>query len=122
MSSVVIIRGNPKYHKEAFTFYRDLEQFLIALDFYVSWDDGVEYTKPPKADVWIGYSRGIDRLRFACASTKTIGIGGIWDTSVNHPQDNTIEIKSGKITPNKYHFILAKEMKKKKKKLLNSTL
>ena len=117
--TVVIIKGNVKYASEAEFFYSDLCNFLTTLKLQVSFDDGVEYTSPPKADIWIGYSRGIDRLRFASKKTQTIAIGGEWESAINHPQDNTVfSDQLSPVIPNKYHFILSEEMKKKLKKLV----
>jgi hypothetical protein len=92
----VIITGNPKYlalhQQEANKFYSDIAYFLMNMGYEVYYDPGEPYTTPPSADIWVGHSRGIGRLRFAPGGTKTIGFGGrtrpddMWQT-VNHPED-----------------------------------
>ena len=48
---------------------------LIAKGFWVKFNDGKEYTSPNiRAKVWIGHSRGIDRLRFAPDTVQTIAL------------------------------------------------
>jgi len=109
MKTAVIIKGNPRYienNKRADLFYEDLKNFLISLNFKVSFDSGEPYTQPNKADVWIGHSRGADRLRFADPEIKTISIGSTIENSINNKLDNFNEKE-----PNDFHFILSDEMK-----------
>ena len=64
--TAVIIKGNPKFidnNKDADSFYEEIKSFLEDLGFEVSFDKGEPYTSPDKADLWIGHSRGADRLR-----------------------------------------------------------
>ncbi len=129
--TAVIIKGNPALvngNVRADTFYADLKTFLESLDFEVSFDAGEPYTTPPKADVWIGHSRGSDRLRFALPETIVVGLGvpesveGHSFPVVNHPKDELAHrvYKSGKILRGEdtahlddtNHYILTDDMKR----------
>jgi hypothetical protein len=75
----VVIKGNPKYLEDpeiaplARQFYAHVAELLMARGYQVHFDKGAEYTTPNvKAAVWVGHSRGIDRLRFAPASVRTL--------------------------------------------------
>jgi hypothetical protein len=73
----VIIKGNPKYlnkHKKwANAFYNEVKDILISQGYRVQFDPGKPYTVPTtKADIWIGHSRGCDRLRFAPKDISTL--------------------------------------------------
>ena len=75
----VIVKGNPKYISDpkiepmANKFYAEVAQLLENKGYRVAFDPGLEYTSPDtSAQVWIGHSRGIDRLRFAPEHIKTI--------------------------------------------------
>lgn len=63
----VIIEGNPKYianNPLAIKYYNDIEAFLKANGVKsVMRDAGKDYTCPPKADIYIGHSRGAGRIR-----------------------------------------------------------
>ena len=94
--TAVIITGNPELidgNARAEAFYGELAAFLEAQGYRVSRDPGAPFTEPPAADLWIGHSRGADRLRFAPSGTRTIGIGvPAGEESapfpiVNHPDD-----------------------------------
>jgi hypothetical protein len=115
LKSAVIITGNPAYLKNnvaAKRFYEELQKMLVHEMYIpkVTLDPGMAYTEPPKADLWIGHSRGADRLQFAPKGTFTVAIGDI--TGIYHPKDNTINNKSKKpVKPNKYHYALTQGMK-----------
>lgn len=112
----VIVKGNPKFVENnpvADKFYNELADFIISLGYEVSFDAGEPYTQPPEADLWIGHSRGVDRLRFAPENTKTIALGV--EGGINHPQD--ISLMPGQI-PDEFHYILSEEMKNEIKKIL----
>ena len=130
--TAVIIKGNPALvaeNERADSFYKELGSFLEELGFSVKFDPGEPYTSPEPADLWIGHSRGADRLRFAPLGTIVIGIGvpeSTEDTSfpvVNHPDDETTKRKfsSGKVVEGKEnnelddsnHYILTGDMKEK---------
>lgn len=75
----VIVKGNPKYLNNldvkplADKFYSKIEQILRDKGYEVEMDPGKPYTMPDEtASVWIGHSRGIDRLEFAPKGVKTI--------------------------------------------------
>ena len=63
----VIIEGNPKYiagNQLAIDYYNDIEVFLKKNGVStVVRDPGADYTCPPKADLYIGHSRGAARIR-----------------------------------------------------------
>ncbi len=108
--SAIIIKGNSKFiegNPLAEIFYQDIKKFLEGLGYQISFDSGEPYTTPPKADLWIGHSRGSDRLRFAPEGTKTVALGTLG--GINHPEDHAM--LSGHI-PDKNHFILTDQMKK----------
>jgi hypothetical protein len=90
--TAVIVKGNPKYIRNnptAARFYEDIAAHLQARGFAVSFDPGRPYTSPPPASLWIGHSRGSDRLRFAPPETRTIAMGAPHDPqALNHPDDH----------------------------------
>jgi len=135
--SAVIIKGNQalvKNNKQASLFYQDLAFLLEKLGFSVEIDSGEPFTVPKPADLWIGHSRGADRLRFAPSGTKVIGIGVPESTGdddfpiVNHPDDEMVKLKfsKGKIVigeeDNKIddtnHYILTDDMKMEIKNII----
>ncbi len=128
--SAVIIKGNPALvnnNERADIFYKELASFLEQLGFSVKFDFGEPHTTPPPADLWVGHSRGSDRLRFAPPETLTIGIGvpeSTGDTPfpiVNHPDDKMVNRKfsSGKVIEgmegdeldDANHYVLSEDMK-----------
>ena len=75
----VIVQGNPKYLNEpsvaivAQNFYNSIKSRLEAKGFEVILDAGEPYTLPPsEAQVWLGHSRGQDRLDYAPEHIQTI--------------------------------------------------
>lgn len=75
----IIVKGNPKYLNNekvkplAEALYAEIKKILEEKGYAVEFDAGKEYTQPREgAAVWIGHSRGIDRLRFAPKGVKTI--------------------------------------------------
>lgn len=75
----VIVKGNPKYlndpkvKKMADQFYSEIKKILEDKGYTVEMDPGKPHTLPDEsATVWIGHSRGIDRLQFAPKGVKTI--------------------------------------------------
>lgn len=130
MKTAVIIKGNPKLidkNKKAEEFYIELKKFLEKLGYEVSFDPGEPYTQPKEADLWVGHSRGSDRLRFAGTNTIVIGIGVPESTNentfpiVNHPNDLLAKKKysDGKIISEEAdvsddeHYVLSDVMKSK---------
>ena len=135
--SAIIIKGNPaliKNNKRADIFYKDLALFLEELGFSVEFHSGEPYTSPKSADLWVGHSRGADRLRFAPFGTKVIGIGVPESTEednfpiVNHPDDEMAKRKfsEGKVINGKKnnmlddtnHYILTDDMKMEIKSII----
>jgi hypothetical protein len=77
----VIIKGNPIYitnptiQPMAERFYAEIQQLLERRGFRVKLDSGEPFTSPDKhAVLWVGHSRGIDRLRFAPREVQTIAL------------------------------------------------
>ena len=75
----VIVKGNQKYIEHpsikplADRFYSEIKTILESKGYEVSFDAGDDHTVPDEtAAVWIGHSRGIDRLRFANPDIRTI--------------------------------------------------
>lgn len=107
--SAVIIKGNPEYVNKsthAKKFYDELGALLRDKGYTVKFDKGKPYTVPEKADIWIGHSRGNDRLRFAPEGTKTLGLGV--ENGINHPLDKAFH--QGQV-PDLFHFTLTPEMR-----------
>jgi starvation-inducible DNA-binding protein len=106
--SAVIIRGNPKYitgNPKADAFYTKLQNYLEQKGYTVQQDAGEPYTMPPKANVWLGHSRGVNRLRFAPEGTASIAIGALG--GINHAKDK--KLLPGE-TPTSSHYLLTKKM------------
>lgn len=111
VKSAVIIKGNPKFiigNLDADRFYDEVKHFLEDQGFSATFDLGESYSSPVKADLWIGHSRGNDRLRFAPTGTKTIMLATLG--GINNPDDKALF--AGAI-PDKPHYILTDEMKEK---------
>ena len=128
MKTAIIIKGNPELivgNPLAEEFYNKLKFFLEKLGYAVSFDPGEPYTTPAAADLWIGHSRGADRLRFAPPGTVTIGIG-VPETEepptfaiINHPDDTVAKrrYQGGKLAANdatddSHHYTLTEAMKR----------
>jgi len=111
----VIIKGNPRFikNKRAQKFYKEIASYLKDKGCSVKFNAGKPYTTPPKADIWIGHSRGADRLRFAPKGTKTLAFGSKLPKAINHPKDD-VETPYHLINkePSKYHYIFTDKMKK----------
>jgi hypothetical protein len=97
----VIIKGNPKKNPpNKGTLYPALQELLEEQGYEVEYDAGEEFTVPDvNADVWIGHSRGADRLRFAPEGVTTIAIGSNLPEAINHPNDET------DIMPHQWHYL-----------------
>ncbi len=107
MPRAVIITGNPKFIKDnpkADAFYDELHSHLASHGYEVTRDPGEPYTEPPEADVWVGHSRGADRLRFAKPGTKVIAVGSKREGAINHPGDTAMEPGE---TPTDEHYLHA---------------
>lgn len=76
----VIVMGNPKYiddpkiRTKAMAFYMKVKMFLWPR-YQVKLDVGQPFTLPDtNAALWVGHSRGIDRLQYAPKGIKTIAL------------------------------------------------
>ena len=91
----IIIKGNPsrKQPNTPGNLYPKLKKYLQQKGFKVEFDEGKPHTTPNlKAQLWIGHSRGADRLKFAPKHITTISIGSSLPNSINHPDDK-VDIK-----------------------------
>jgi hypothetical protein len=77
----IIIKGNSKYtgnHRVkplARAFYEEIKQILENKGYRVEFDAGLPYTIPKiYSKVWVGHSRGVDRLRFAPKGVQTVAL------------------------------------------------
>ena len=85
----VIIKGNSKYTElpkikaMADRFYQDIKSRLEANGYNVKFDAGLPYTRPDTSAVlWVGHSRGNDRLSFAPSGVETIALTDKADNSL----------------------------------------
>ena len=119
--TAVIIKGNPEYvegkdKKRADRFYKKTQKFLKREGYESKLDPGAPFTVPEDADLWIGHSRGSDRLRFAPKGTKTIAVGAPSKGAINHRKDKPAVGKK----PVKAHYKLSKAMKAKMREKMAS--
>jgi hypothetical protein len=121
----VIIKGNPMYIRgnlQADKFYEKLKSELESRDYDVVFDAGKPFSTPPKADLWVGHSRGADRLRFATAGTKTIDLSPLeTEASQKHLKERyriakKLDVPFHKVplhlwTPLSDHYIVTPQMR-----------
>lgn len=122
--TVVIIQGNPKYirgNPTAKAFYESIRKYLESAGCEVSFDPGEPYTLPKTADIWIGHSRGTDRLRFAPKTVTVLAFGSSIDGAINHPEDNAVKKTWKGEAPNAYHFTFTDEMRSAIDKVIAGT-
>ena len=116
--TAVIIKGNPKYIKnnnKADEFYKKLYDELVAIGYKTTFDLGKPHTSPKPADIWVGHSRGVDRLQFAPKGTKTIALcAPDYPGAINNPDDNPQKGKA----PTDAHYELTDKMLEKFIKLI----
>lgn len=88
-AKAVIIRGNATRDSDVSnSLYSGLHRYLKRRGFQVSEDAGEPYTLPDTtAKLWIGHSRGADRLAYAPDGIQTIAIGSRQPGAINHPED-----------------------------------
>lgn len=89
----VIIKGNPKFvegsqKKLAEPFYNELKELLESKGYETSFDSGEPHTTPEAADLWVGHSRGQDRLKFAPEGTRTLAIDQYEDRAAERREEN----------------------------------
>jgi len=107
--TAVIIKGNPKFIKDnpvADDFYSSMKDYLEDIGYSVSMDPGKPYTSPETADLWVGHSRGIDRLRFAPDGVSTVKADNYQDWDMDNPNDYD---EDG--NPKSKHYELTTELK-----------
>jgi hypothetical protein len=107
--SAVIIKGNPAFVKgnpAAEKFYNSVADLARQKGYTVNFDKGEPLTTPAKADLWIGHSRGVDRLKYAPKGTKTLALGALG--GVNHPMDRAMY--PGQV-PNIFHYTMNRQMR-----------
>lgn len=108
----VVVTGNPAYvrgNPAADAFYADVSGHLRGLGYDVATDPGEPHTVPPPAAVWVGHSRGADRLPFAPPGTVAVPIGSARDGAINHPAD-PVHLPAGSYTPGPEHYTFTPEM------------
>jgi len=87
--SAVIIKGNPeRITKNTYKgIYEDVKKILEEMNIDVFFNEGRPHTTPPAADIWIGHSRGVDRLQYASKDILTIKLGSYDTDALNHPDE-----------------------------------
>lgn len=92
--TAVIVKGNAEHLAESgiakktiSDFHGKLKKILQSEGYKVSFDPGLPQTSPKKADIWVGHSRGADRLRFAPKGTLGVPVGSDRPGAINHPVD-----------------------------------
>jgi 2'-5' RNA ligase/ribosomal protein S18 acetylase RimI-like enzyme len=130
--TAVIITGDPSIVKGkhiAENFYSELAGFLESLGFEVSTDPGRPHTSPSPADLWVGHSRGADRLQFAPEETAVLGIGVPTSDDkthfkvVNNPDDPLAkrEFDHGRLAAwSDAHYELTEDMKDEIRKFVEN--
>lgn len=93
----VIVTGNPKYIKnnpKAKRYYNDIKKYLKRSGIgKVEFDPGKDFTSPRSdADLVIGHSKGVDRLRFVDPSTPTLAFGAL--DGIIHPKDAAFQMNN----------------------------
>lgn len=94
-ADVYIIKGNPdvdtanahNYSK----FYDDVASVVQQTGLTPAFDDGLAGTLPPGGKLWIGHSRGADRLRFAPKGVSTIRLDDFGPAAARERQRKAYE-------------------------------
>lgn len=105
--TATIIRGNPLYDRESRKLISDLKTLLQTEGYRVRTDRGRDHTTPKESDLYIGHSRGAERLRFINGGIR-IPIGSSLEGAINHPLDRAFLRGS---EPDSSHFTLSDEMR-----------
>ena len=88
----VIVKGNPHYidgNPKADAFYKELADLVRANGYEPSFDAGEPHTSPDEsAALWVGHSRGQDRLRFAPQGVKTLAVDQFEDRAKERREAN----------------------------------
>lgn len=112
----VIVKGNPRFiagNPDADKFYNNIATYLGSKGYHVAFDPGEDYTVPDEtADLWIGHSRGVGRLRFAPPHVKTLAFGSNVEGAINHPEDDvTTPFHQTGGTPPPAHYEFTDDMR-----------
>lgn len=113
--TAVIIKGNPRWinNQAANDFYNSIAELIKSRGYDVSFDAGLPHTAPPVANLWVGHSRGADRLRFAPAVTKTINLSEFeHPVAVAHATSQRGLSDGERSAPPVEHFQVTDEMRK----------
>lgn len=106
----VLVTGNPAFianNPDADRFYGQIESLLSDAGYETTRDPGEPYTAPEPADLWVGHSRGTDRLRFAPTGVRTVRLGSSHPDAINHPDDTAVSVDG---RPSVSHYTLTPEM------------
>lgn len=115
----IIIKGNPQYiegNEDADKFYNELKTMLDNLGYAAEFDPGEPHTIPDEsAALWVGHSRGKDRLRFAPETVKTLYVDPYqdWHRAEDGP------LPEGEVPPAE-HYIVTDRLKKELQKVAAS--
>jgi hypothetical protein len=104
-ASAVIVKGNPKYitdNPEADEFYEALAALLKEQGYETSFDAGEPYTSPDEnASLWVGHSRGQDRLQYAPEGIRTVAVDPYQDWQWEGPGG----LPEGQLPPSEHYQI-----------------
>lgn len=109
--TAVIIKGNPKYvnNPQAQAFYQHIANTLTKSGVQrIIYDPGLDYTKPPMADLYIGHSRGCSRAAYVKNPQMFLKLGD--PEGIMHPKDREYHQSHPTATPIPEHFVLTPEM------------
>lgn len=125
----IIIQGNPLFITSdlARQYYTEISDYLLSLGVKkITLDPGIEYTTPdPRADFYIGHSRGVGRLRFVPKEKKSrvlmFGVPG----GIIHPKDLADQRRyppprPANRPPVAEHFLFTKEQQNAIKDMVNT--
>lgn len=115
--TAVIIKGNPKFIKGnslATEYYSEIKKHLNTLGIVdIVEDAGADFTRPPKADLYIGHSRGVSREEFIRNPRESIFVKlGVLD-GIIEPEDAAWQkvTPPGTGTPPRSHYTYSANQK-----------
>lgn len=98
--SATIVKGNPDHVKDnekAKEYYDEIANYLREKGFSVETDPGKRKTVPSEEDdLWIGHSRGVERLQYAPDDIKTLAFGAPEEDAYTHPKDRKLMLEEGR--------------------------
>lgn len=113
--SATVIKGNPSFvqgNPLAEEYYSKISAHLKSLGVTkVTLDEGAPYTRPPLSDVYIGHSRGVDRLQYVRnrRGSSSVSLGD--PDGVIHPKDLEWHSAGMKGSPPKEHFMYTEDQR-----------